>query len=388
MNLGNNPRILVIEDDPDTQVNLRDILEIDGYDVDLAASVAETMQPRDWESLFAIILDRRLPDGSADSLLPMIRDLAPKAAVIVVTGNADLDGAIGVIRHGIADFIPKPIDPDMLRASLARTAKLREMEDRARQDERLATIGRLMASVAHESRNALQRISASTDLLELSVAGDEEALRDVVNVRSAAGDLQAMLEEIRGFAATIHLQRELVPLNKIWKQSWEHLPAESRAASTLTVVSSDLPLTCHVDSLRLGQVFRNLFENSIAAGGGKANITIRTERAKRQELSFLRILVSDDGPGLSGNQLSQLFEPFFTTKPEGTGLGLAIIRRIVDAHGGRVYAGDNSPGATFVIDLPCMGPSLNKDQTGGSQTQPGQTTPEQGQDIQATEERS
>ncbi|TWT51234.1 Sensor protein ZraS [Rubripirellula amarantea] len=348
-----NPRVLIIEDDPDTRSNLCDILEIDGYDIDVAATIAETMQPRDWESLFAIILDRRLPDGSADLLLPMIRDLAPKAAVIVVTGNADLEGAIGVIRHGIADFIPKPIDPDMLRASLARTVRLREMEERARQDERLATIGRMMASVAHESRNALQRIAASTDLLELSVAGDQEALRDVHNVRSAAGDLQAMLEEIRSFASSIHLHRQEVHLDQIWVKAWGHLSPELKIESTLTVAPNDFPLRCYVDPMRMVQVFRNLFENSIAACSGKSNITIRLEKASRGPVKCVRIFVTDDGPGLTECQLAQLFEPFFTTKPEGTGLGLAIVRRIIDAHGGRVYAGDNSEGATFVIELPC-----------------------------------
>ena len=357
MPLGKEMRVLVIEDDGDTQANLKEILELDGYAVDVAASVRETLQDRDWTLLFAIILDRRLPDGSADSLLPKIRELAPKAAVIVVTGNADLSGALGVIRHGIADFIPKPIDAEMLRASLARAARLREIEERSRQDERLATIGRMMASVAHESRNALQRIQASSELLELTLAEDREGLHDVANIQSAAGDLQALLEEIRGFAAPIHLHREAARLDEIWLSAWGQLPTspEKAAAELTSNVDANVneeELMCLVDRQRFHQVFRNLFENSLAACPSPARIRVDTRRVRSGGRWVVQVHVQDNGPGFTNTQFEQLFEPFFTTKPEGTGLGLAIIKRIIEAHGGKIrvdlvlHGDETAPAAT------------------------------------------
>ncbi len=351
---GNDMKVLVIEDDLDTQANLTDILELDGYTVEVASSVQDTLRPRDWPSLFAIILDRRLPDGSADSLLPKLRELAPRAAVIVVTGNADLAGAIGVIRHGIADFIPKPVDAEMLRASLARAVRIREMEERSRQDERLATIGRMMASVAHESRNALQRIQASTELLELALSSNAEGLKDVGKIQSAASDLQALLEEIRGFAAPIHLHREPTPVHEVWQVAWDHL-ADSQAkrdAELISHIETD-EVTCLIDTLRMQQVFRNLFENSLAACPSPAKIRVICRRTRRDGRLILRVRVEDNGPGFSAPQMEQLFEPFFTTKPEGTGLGLAIIKRIVEAHGGKIRVDLNlTEGASFTIDLP------------------------------------
>ena len=112
----NGFKVLIIEDDIDTQANLCDILQLDGYETEIASSVEETLVDRNWDELFAIILDRRLPDGTADTLLPRLRDLAPRAAVIVVTGFADLDGAVA--DFDVGNFVidaavsPPPEGPD------------------------------------------------------------------------------------------------------------------------------------------------------------------------------------------------------------------------------------------------------------------------------------
>src|SRR5579872_1381240 len=97
--------VLVVDDDPDTRSNLCDILELDGHRVETAGSVAEVLQREDWSRIGAILLDRRLPDGTAEDLLPRLHVLAPEAAVLIVTGYADLQGAIDALRQGAADYI-------------------------------------------------------------------------------------------------------------------------------------------------------------------------------------------------------------------------------------------------------------------------------------------
>lgn len=120
-------RVLVIDDDADTRNNLRDILELDDFQVETAGTVAEVLQSRNWHGYLAILLDRRLPDGTAEELLPRLRQLAPDASILVVTGYADLQGAIAALRQGAADYILKPINPDALRASLARIRECRRL---------------------------------------------------------------------------------------------------------------------------------------------------------------------------------------------------------------------------------------------------------------------
>src|SRR6516165_2649722 len=130
-------RVLVVDDDPDTRANLCDILELDDYAVETAGTAAEALDRNDWPDLSAVLLDRRLPDGTAEELLPQLRRLAPDAAIMIVTGYADLQGAIAALRQGAADYILKPINPEALRASLARIAERRraaEEIDRLNQD--------------------------------------------------------------------------------------------------------------------------------------------------------------------------------------------------------------------------------------------------------------
>jgi PAS domain S-box-containing protein len=129
-------RVLVVDDDPDTRANLRDILEMDDHCVETAGSVAELLARSDWSGLAAILLDRKLPDGTAEDLLPRLHLLAPDAAVLIVTGYADLEGAIAALRQGAADYILKPINPAALRASMTRLADRRRLSRGKERSER------------------------------------------------------------------------------------------------------------------------------------------------------------------------------------------------------------------------------------------------------------
>ena len=121
-------QVLVIDDDPDTCANLRDILELDSFHVVLAGSVREALARDNWSEFSVIILDRKLPDGSAESLLPELRRLAPQAAVVIVTGHADIQGTVAAIRQGAADYIIKPVDAAELRTRVGRIAEHRRAE--------------------------------------------------------------------------------------------------------------------------------------------------------------------------------------------------------------------------------------------------------------------
>jgi signal transduction histidine kinase len=350
-----NPYILAVEDDRDTLANLRDILELDGYQVTCAGSIQEASDRLLRSDFAVILLDRRLPDGTADAVLPLIRAAAPRAAVIVLTGYADMDGIIAAMRSGAADYLLKPINPDLLRAAIARVLKAQEMEARALQSERLAAIGQMMTVLTHESGNALARSQLLLESLAEEVHNRPEALELIGELRKAQADLHRLYEEVRNFAAPIRLDRAPCDLGAVWRQAWTNVLAArgQPKGAALAEHTSGLDLICDVDSFRLTQVFRNLFENALAACPEPARVEVNCAAASLDGRPALQLRVRDNGPGLSPEQRQKVFAPFYTTKKKGTGLGMAIAKRIVEAHGGELTIGDGAaPGAEFIITLP------------------------------------
>jgi hypothetical protein len=106
--------------------------------------------------------------------------------------------------------------------------------------------------------------------------------------------------------------------------------------------------SCEIDAFAVRQVFRNIFENSLAACS--STLEIKTSYAEAEILGApaLRIVIRDNGPGLTEEQRNMVFVPFYTTKQRGLGLGLTIARQIVEAHGGEIYLADG-PGTAVVV---------------------------------------
>ena len=365
MIVSSSLHVLVIDDDEDTQENLRDILELDDYVVTTASTVAEALNRDNWQTFSAILLDRRLPDGSAEELLPRLTQLAPKAAIIIVTGHADLDGAINAMRHGAFDYITKPINADLIRSRLHNVAQRKRAEaeiarlnEQALQNERLAAIGQMMTGLAHESGNALARSQACLEMLTFEVENQPKALNLITRIQQAQDHLKQLYEEVRNYAAPLKLQVEPWNLASIWRQAWENLQVmrEDKKA-TLVEEFVGVDLRCHVDQFRLGQVYRNVFENSLAACAEPVEVKIVCVFGQLGAKRALRISIQDNGPGLNDEQRQRIFDPFFTTKTKGTGLGMAIAKRIVEAHGGQIAVGSGSPrGAEILITLPVEKP--------------------------------
>jgi signal transduction histidine kinase len=352
--------VLIIDDDPDTRANLRDILELDDYRVETAGSVAETLHRDNWPEIAAILLDRKLPDGTAELLLPRLKQLAPQAAIMIVTGYADLEGAINAIRQGAADYITKPINPDLIRTRLAHVAERKRSEaeiarlnELALQNERLVGIGQMVAGLAHESGNALARSQSCLEMLAWEVEDRPAALDLIARIQKAQDHLKQLYEEVRGYAAPLKLDRERWELSAVWRQAWDNLTLQRKGRdATLTEATDGIDLRCAVDQFRLEQVFRNILENALAACADPVRVEIRCSLALVGGKPAVCVAVRDNGPGLNAEQQRRIFDPFYTTKTKGTGLGMAIAKRIVEAHGGQISVGPSQGGAEIRVILP------------------------------------
>lgn len=226
-------------------------------------------------------------------------------------------------------------------------------QERALRDERLAAIGETMEIIVHESRNGLDAIGLHVRLLEDEVRESGQAVqRHTDAIKDAHFLIRHLFDDLRDFAAPFQIDRASATVNDLWRRAWETLGADARGARLIERVG-DTKLVLPVDAMYIEQVFRNLFENSLAACPGPVDVVIHAEELELDGARFVRLSIRDDGPGIPGQEAAKVFDPFYTTKSRGTGLGLAVVRRIVEAHGGTVaLVEDDRPGAEFAITLP------------------------------------
>jgi signal transduction histidine kinase len=243
---------------------------------------------------------------------------------------------------------------DLERRVEERQTQWKEAQSKTVLAERLAAIGQMVAGLAHESRNALQRSQACLTVLCMRLEGRPAELDLLGRLQRAQDDLHRLYEEVRLYAAPVQLNRRRCRLADIWREAWQDLDRQRQAKKARPLQESGVvDGECLVDPVQLNQVFRNLLENALAAAD-LPQVEIRCGCAEMDAEEALRVSVRDNGPGFAPEQRSRLFEPFYTTKVQGTGLGLAICKRVIEAHGGQIEAGPG-PGGEVLITLPIEG---------------------------------
>lgn len=475
--MNDEHNVLVLEAGGQTRSHLREFLASEGYAVFAAVSLAQAQQTMADYAIEFVFFCGVLSDADRELFVSECSTRCPAPTAVIVTSFANLDDAVEMFPHGVADYILEPIHPNAIRQTINRLRRLREVEaelsrehrlteliqttttavilildmkgiivyanpvfsritgweradavgvdwfqlcvperDReltrkrfteiahrvpssalvnpilakdgrerqmrwshsllndqtgqplsvlaigvditdlldaqktAMQSERLAAIGQTMTALAHESRNGLQRIQAGVEMLSLSIDPNCEARRDLDSIARAARDLRLMHEELQSYAAPLQLHREMARLPEVWKRAWQNLEGARRGRDAELLASEcDCNQPVKIDVVRLEQMFRNLFENALAACQDPVRITLT---CRCDESDAIVLDIRDNGVGVSPEQREQLFKPFFTTKPTGTGLGLSIVQRIVHAHQGEIRLSEEAGmGARFFIRL-------------------------------------
>jgi len=226
--------------------------------------------------------------------------------------------------------------------------KLKASEERMMQAERLAISGELTSSVIHEIKNPLVAIGGFARNLwhagHLS-SGDRDKLEIIMN---EALRLEKYLEQLQSRVSKLKL--ETGDINQVIEDNCQLLQGDfnEREITVLKSLAPDLP-GVRFDVVKIHEVFINLLQNSIEAIGSKGTIRIKTWR----ERGKVRIRITDDGAGITKEQMNKIFSPFFTTKENGSGLGLAFAHRIIKDHGGNVsVSSTEGKGTSFTVSLP------------------------------------
>jgi PAS domain S-box-containing protein len=237
-------------------------------------------------------------------------------------------------------------------------AALRDMQMELAHANRVATMGQLAASTAHEVKQPIgatvTNAQAALRLLGRHPPDLEEvrqALAQIVQDGKRAGDV---VDRIRALIKKTPPRTDCLDINAGIREVIELTRGEAvkSGVSVQADLADGLP-PIEGDRVQLQQVILNLIMNAVEAMSGVSDGTREMLISTRNEPDGVLVEVRDTGPGLSPESLSRLFEPFFTTKPEGMGMGLSICRSIIEAHGGRLWAIPCEPhGALFQFTIP------------------------------------
>ncbi|MCC7308038.1 MAG: response regulator [Acidobacteria bacterium] len=404
--------VLIVDDSPTVRASLLRLLK-QHYECCEAANVAEALEKLKTAPISLVITDVIMPGLSGVELLRIVMDRYPQTAVIVVSSVDRPQRALDAVRLGAFDYLIKPCDEEVLELTVARALERRrllinaakyktDLEERNRElserkahlerlqaeivhNEKMASIGKLAAGIAHEINNPVGFVSGNleflgqcvNDLIRLinlygdaglpePVASAAAELKQQIDYDRMTVDLTEALSDCQaGVGRVREIVQNLRTFSRLDEAELKRTDVHEGLDSTIRLLSryfsgggaslvreyGDVP---EIDafSARLNQVWMNLLVNAAQAiGKGPGEVCVRTFSNEDSVV----VSISDTGAGIAREDLNRIFDPFFTTKPvgEGSGLGLSIAFGIVERHNGRIEVqSEPGKGTTFNVILP------------------------------------
>lgn len=366
----NEFRILLIDDDEDDFINLRDLFEEiprSKYKITWKSSYKEGLEALHSEAFDACLLDYRLGEHTGIDLLKEVQKLELVCPIIFLTGHGDFDLDIQAMQVGASEYLIKsqltaPLLERSVRYSMKHALDMQELKENKAlilQQDRLASLGLLASSLAHEIGTPLGIIRSRAELVERRASSNEATKQDMLTVITQIDRITKLVNSL------LHLAREkqsdhatAVDLNSVLQDVLNLMQHEFNRKDITLEINIPSNTTVNAESGPLGQVFLNLLVNALHA--------IEEAKTKGREKDHKLILnvntlgnsieisIQDTGCGIPEKYLSQLFKPFFTTKDIGlgTGLGLATSYKLVQSWKGTITVeSKENVGTIFKIKL-------------------------------------
>ncbi|MFC1541761.1 response regulator [Candidatus Latescibacterota bacterium] len=390
------PNILIVDDEPRNLRILEGILAPMEYNLKKAANGIEALKLLEKELPDIILLDVMMPGMSGFEVCRTLKSQPETQLIpiVLVTSLSDKDSKITGIDCGADDFITKPVDPIELRARVKSLLRIKVLYDNLDEKnvelhkamhqlkdtqqkliihEKMASLGNLVAGVAHEINTPLGALISNNDTFIRSVNKMKTLLYDGVGPEDAPKDLAIVklfrsIENLNKVSKTasdriVKIVSSLRSFARLDKADKDTMDIHEGIESTLTLVHHELkgridvhkefgdlpPIHCYPN--QLNQVFMNILVNAGHAIKKKGDIYIKTYTKNNNAI----IEISDTGIGIPKENLNRIFDPGFTTKSKGigTGLGLSIVYQIIEDHNGSIEVeSEFGKGTLFRIILP------------------------------------
>lgn len=356
--------ILLLEDDQTDAELVQAILEADRLvcNITRVQTCDAFVAALEGGDIDLILADYKLPSFDGLTALELAQARRSDLPFIFVSGTLGEETAIEAFKRGATDYVLKTgmtrLVPSVRRAlrEARERQTLRQLEQEIARLNRVSMMGQMAASLAHELKQPVAAIALNANAclrwLQREPPETDEARKLISEIGSVAGRAAHMVDRNRALFGQGAPQRELMELNESVREVINLLRNVASHHSIQLKCEFDPALPAvKADRVQLQQVLMNLMLNGIESmqdRGGPLSVT-----SKRMEDGDLLVSVSDAGVGLPEDQQERVFEAFFTTKPHGIGMGLSISRRIIESHGGRLWATANpTRGATFHFTVP------------------------------------
>ncbi len=368
--------ILVVDDDPLVRSSTTRFLKSSGYRVACAVDGEEALVHIQAHHPDLVLMDVNMPrlDG-IDALRRIKADpaLASTWVVIVSGSRVDTDSQAHGLEAGADGYIARPISnrellarvQSILRIKAAedavhqlnttleervqeRTRELKDAQEKLLRQERLALLGQMAGSVAHELRSPLAVISNAVYYLQLAQPEADEKFKEyLAMIKRETQSAEKIIADLLDFSRIRPAQKKPAFIPDLVDHVLQRHPPFASIH-----VSLDLPAglpAVNVDPEQIEQVLGNLVLNACQAMEEKGELAIS---ASLQE-GWMLLSVRDTASGIPAENMGKIFEPLFTTKPRGIGLGLPISKFLVEANGGRIdVESTQGVGSTFKVTLP------------------------------------
>lgn len=268
-------------------------------------------------------------------------------AVVVLMAGLGL-----LVRHGQIRSIRLEEELAANQKMLSLAAEKERLDHELEVSRRMAAVGEMVARVAHEVKNPLQYMGTAVDLLDNRVE-EKQARALVADIRTGVRNMDAIVKELLDFSRPMNLEQVSVDVNEVVRETAAQVIPED---VNLKLVLAPALAPVVADGYKLRQVLENLLRNAMESrldrqeGEDSFLIRVETGRVPGDQGDWVRIRVEDTGIGITGEDLERIWEPFYTSKTRGSGLGLPVVKRIVEAHGGRMEA-ESRPGSGTRMDV-------------------------------------
>jgi len=370
----NNTAILIVDDDSSISGFLSRALERRGFAPTVAGSAEEFLGKLLLEPFELALIDVNLPGMDGITLTKEIKTRAGTCDIIIMTGDPDLENAVGALKAGAYDFLIKPFSDEMLNLTVERCLQKRKLSleltsTKAARDELLAAYAQLQALekmkdaflsvIGHELKTPLTKILSGIEIIKDS--GPSGAPEAIINAaQTGALRLKGIIDDILAYTASKNsicpAQPTAADAAGLVKKAVEELEPVFKEynASALTFLPETAP-TINCEPEKLTVAIKHLIKNAVTFGppGGVVKITL-VENA-----GGIRLSVEDAGIGIPEEKLNAIYDPFYqvadymTRKSGGLGLGLALVKQIAETCKGRIEVKSSvGKGTTFTLIFP------------------------------------